>query len=568
MSRVDCVLHCVQCSVSWRVVMRAAVALLESRVKSGAADLYRNYDEVSADKRLLLQRTVDSIAALDSGSRRDDNDNGTAVPRADNILPLLTLLPLADGAAQPNDDATRAQADRQPSSDDTRLAKAAAVDVLAVDARYERGLADGGCCDGRWLIRAVVRSRVPHPLHAVALMATAADQRAELVCHATVVDSLLPSSIVCLLCAVDVLSTTLPAVLSIRTLLTVSHSSNKAALARWSRRVQLPRFPHPSQHVQLLAPTDESVSADVSTALSSSPLSSAAATTAQPISLHLDGCPPFAALSSLLQLSFDLRPVTPTPQPSKFADAAAAHLTASDELLVSAPSSTSLPSACLFPGLCCVLSAVPSVGSSSRCWLRLYSESDAVALSFLCGLRAALPASCGTNVTLSDPVSLDHVHRAMAAMIAEAEGGVRQQPRISVTTALGNATAVRNAAHRPSLHTACELWLPLIAAPLCCRPLLPGACCAVLSQLACECEIGRLWREMDLPAVVGSRSAVRHKQHATPAALETHTTQSMIERYYGHIDSRLSLQQATDERVLAVHSMAAGTDQWQWPAST
>ena len=62
----------------------------------------------------------------------------------------------------------------------------------------------------------------------------------------------------------------------------------------------------------------------------------------------------------------------------------------------------------------------------------------------------------------------------------------------------------------------------------------------------------RLWRSMPIPA-----AASQHSQHGQHGA---QTTQQMLDRYYQHVDSTLRLQQATDERIMAVHAMAEGTD--------
>ena len=78
----------------------------------------------------------------------------------------------------------------------------------------------------------------------------------------------------------------------------------------------------------------------------------------------------------------------------------------------------------------------------------------------------------------------------------------------------------------------------------------------------------RLWREMDLPAIVGggASTAPRNQQAASASAAaerEPRTTQQMVDRYYQHIATRLGLQRLTDERIMAVLTLAQGADNVQ-----
>ena len=110
-----------------------------------------------------------------------------------------------------------------------------------------------------------------------------------------------------------------------------------------------------------------------------------------------------------------------------------------------------------------------------------------------------------------------------------------------------------------------------------CRCLLTAVAYALLvSQLTCESEMERLWREMDLAGVVsggGSGSAPYMRRSPASAAAgggaaeaaEVRTTQQMLECYYRHIERRLSLQRASDERMCAVHSLAEGADSTKPP---
>ena len=403
------------------VEMQSAVALLESRMRRGQADLRVHYEQVSADKRLLLRRTIDTVAALDG-----DSDGSLARRRpqwdgSDHFLPLLPLLPLTDTMPPPKEDAMAIDVDGQKDDGGSAEAEEGAVAVLAVEAVYESGVADSGCCDGRWAVRAVIRSRSSHPLHALTLHAITAEQQLEAASQSSVLDSLPASSLVCLLCGVDVLSSTPATVSGARVLLRISHTPG-AAVTVWSRIVQLPCYPYLNQRIHLFGGSKPSV--DALAALSLFPLSSPANT----VRLRLGASPPLADLSSLIQQHCSLRPIDHTHYATLVCGVADARLAVSDQLLVSyCPSSSSAfsPSACPFPGLCCVLSAHPSIVAA--CSLRLYCGSDRVALSFLSRVRAALPPSCTFDVDAAHSLSLSEVQSAVTALLAETEEAVSRR---------------------------------------------------------------------------------------------------------------------------------------------
>ena len=406
--------------------MQSAVASLESRVSSGLSDLYAHHDQVNADKRLLLHRTLDTMTALDATSRHSRHSSAhSRTMAANNILPLLKLLPLPDSVLSLHkDDATVCGMDEW--STEAEEATAAAADVLTVAATYESGLADSGRCDGRWLIRALVRSRPSYTLHALTLTATTADSRVEMASHATLIPSLPPDCTGCLTCGVEVLSSTSAEVVSIRALLRASHTHESAVVDVWSRYVHLPRYPYPNQHITLFS--SDGQCADLPSALSLASLSSAA----QPLSLRLDSRPPLSlsAVSRVIQQHLHLEALEPTGGLSAICGVTEARLTASEVLLVSSSRPAPFASVSPFPGVCCVLSAPPSVASppdADCCWLRLYSESELVALSFIGCLRAALPPSCGVTVDVANPLSIDSVQQALAALTAETEEAVSSQ---------------------------------------------------------------------------------------------------------------------------------------------
>ena len=71
----------------------------------------------------------------------------------------------------------------------------------------------------------------------------------------------------------------------------------------------------------------------------------------------------------------------------------------------------------------------------------------------------------------------------------------------------------------------------------------------------------RLWREMDLPAIVGSSTIkLHHSERGVGTAQEPQTTQQLVDSYYQHCDSRVELQRATDEQMLALHNLSEGAD--------
>ena len=407
------------------VSMQSAVALLAARVASGEAALYANYDAVNADKRLLLQRTVSTIAALDGSSGSDQQQNRSVRRRrwhrhTDHLLPLLTLLPPTHTLPPQKEDAVMATTDGAAGEDGAEEAEVGTLEVLTVEALYQSGLADSGCCDGRWLISALVRSRPPHTSQPVTLLATTADRRVDMACYSSGIDSLPPSSIVCLRCEVDLLSSTPADLLHLRTLLTIQHThSHDAAGTLWTRCVLLPRFPHPSQRVALF---ESSESLDTSFALSLSPLSSAV----HHLSLRLDGCLPLDALSTLIQQRLHLQPIDHTRHHTSVYGVGVGHLTASDELLASS-SYTQCDRSAHFLGLCCLLSAPPTA-ASSICSMQMYSVSESATLSFLYCLRAALPSSCRVSVDVAAQPALQLIQRAVAAMTAETQEAVSSHP--------------------------------------------------------------------------------------------------------------------------------------------
>ena len=565
--------------------MQQALSLLSARVESAASSLYINHEQVNADKRLLLQRTLDSIAALDDrldrdsmrSSSRSDSSEGADTSEhsarrsrrqqrrgtADNVLPLLTLLPLTHTTSKLNDNGLTGERDEaRVGLEEQSELEAAEVDVLGVEAEWEGGVADSGCCDGRWLIRARIRSRSLHALRSLTLRATASDAKVDSTCRASVLDYLSPNNTVALLCAVDVMSATPAELLNLRTLLTISHSRSHSALAMpvtcWTRQVQLPRFSFSHQRLSLLPPSVEG--ADVAALLSLAPLSSAT----QPLTLRIDSSPPSSlsreALSSLLQQRLCLQSLGTASSFKSVCGVADAQLSWSDELFASSPRAGSAPSACSIPGLCCVLSALPFTAGMSSApasfWLRLYGLSDLASLCFVSCLRAELPATCELSVDVAHPLSLNEVRHAVTAMLNEAEEAVSAQQPVQLRhAALYVHSGVRS----------------LVAHLSFCCLSTAVACALLVSQLTSESEMERLWREMDLPGVVsggGSAAAYYPRKPSAPAAAgggaaeaaEVRTTQQMLECYYRHIERLLSLLRASDERMCAVHGLAEGAD--------
>ena len=397
--------------------MNDAVAVLADRVQRGAADLHNNYAKVNADKRRLLQRTFDTVAVLD-GSTSSYTALSHHTAATDCVLPLLTLLPVDS-----KDTAPQQQLDARDGGlgMDEDEATSWELDVLSVEAVYEGGQAG---CDGRWAVSAIVRSRARHTLNDFQLTALTASKQAQLACHSPVIHSLPTSSIVCLLATIDVLASTSVQLADIGALLTVSHqaanhtntTTTTATATAWNRLVQLPRFPYAGQRLLLLAPSTD-LSLDESVAPSLSPLSAAP----YRLALRLDASPPIDALSALIQQRLQLRPVVHAEQHRAVCGVAEAKLTASDELLVSAVSADS-PRVCPFPGVCCLLSARPSVAPC--CALQLYALNGSVALSCIACLRSALPATCTLLVDAINPMSLLDVQGAMVALLAETEEAV------------------------------------------------------------------------------------------------------------------------------------------------